>query len=269
MIAAVIPVHNEEQRVGIVLQRLSTIRAVSSIIIVLNGSNKATQAEVEEAYRRNTSGVTVATFREPLGIDVPRAVGAKLAFMAGVSYTLFVDGDLVGEIAKELALFVETAVNHDMDLALMDCYPHLPEAETLENPLFVSRRLLNSELKLLDKIGIACPSHGPHMISRRMQSSVPWRDYAVPPTLLVHAVRNGLNIGVAGAIPHARLGSSLKNTIHNQLIVDTIIGDCMEALCMARHLERKRVYDGKVCLGYHGQRRFDLLDEFLAGRFMV
>lgn len=268
MFAAVVPAHQEEFRLGRVLDSLLTIPEIRNIIVVLNGSNEITRKVADQYYLDHPGKITLVAFQDPLGIDVPRAVGAKLAAAVGASLTLFVDGDMVGEISAELKTLLTNAVKYSLDLALTDCYPDKKATVNLQEPTFYWRFFLNQELGLLEKIKIATPSHGPHVISRRMLSHVPWEDFAVPPTLLVHAVRNNFRIGIAAAIPHILLGSSLKNQTHSQLITDTIIGDCLEALCMARHKPRDRYYQGKLYLGYHSQRRFDLLKQFLAGRNM-
>ena len=269
MITAIVPVYNEEARVGNVLRRLLYLDTVNQVFVILNGSNQATRDEVAAVYEKNKGILTLVSFKEPLGIDVPRAVGAKLAHDCGAHHALFVDGDLIGEITKELSQFVVNTTNQKLDLALMNCYPNTPSEGVFNEPIFYFRRLLNRELGLYDKLHIATPSHGPHMISRRMLARVPWEDYCVPPTIMVHAIRHNLTVGVAGEILHSRLGSSLKNRTHSELIVDTIAGDCLEAVCLAHNIPRCRTFEGKPYLGYHGQRRFDLLAEFLAGRFML
>ncbi|MCW3489103.1 glycosyltransferase family 2 protein [Dethiobacter alkaliphilus] len=268
MLTAVVPALNEEQRIGCVLRRLLRIEDIKIIYVILNGSNIATRHEVDELYRQNRQKITVVTFTKPLGIDVPRAVGAKLAYCGGATYTLFVDGDLVGDITKDLSLFINNSVKKQLDLALTDCYPHKPISNLLNEPMFFYRKYLNQILKIEHKINIASPSHGPHMVSRRLLRLVPWEDFCIPPTLLAYAVLHKLQINIAGIIPHACLGSQIKNGTHTQLIVDTIAGDCLEAACLAKNISRSRTYEGKTYLGYHQQRRFDLLHQFLAGRLM-
>ena len=269
MFVAVVPALNEEERVGRLLGRLLTLSSIKNIFVILNGSNLLTQEEVYTLYERNRGRITVVSFTQALGIDVPRSVGAKLAYMSGAPYTLFADGDLVGDITKELFRFMqETKANH-VDLALMNCYPHRPRPHTLNEPMFFFRRRLNEKLNIENKIGVASPSHGPHIVSRRLLSLVPWADFSVPPTVLTHAVRHHLRIHIAGTIPHACLGSQIKNGTHSQLIVDTIVGDSLEATCMADQIERTRCFNGKYYLGYHPKRRFDILTQFLGGRLMV
>lgn len=264
MFAAVVPVYNEESRIGRLLRRLLALGPLTQIFVIQNGSNPATRAEVYQVYQANRQRIRLIHFEEPLGIDVPRAVGAKLAYAGGAAYALFVDGDLAGEITRELTTILSKTARLRPDLALINCYPQKPVIDSLNEPLFYFRRLLSEELGLAGKIGIASPSHGPHLVSRRMLALVPWEDFCVPPTLLTHAVLQNLTVSVVGAIPHIRLGSQIKSSTHSQLIVDTIAGDCLEALCLFYGRPRSRSHGSKIYLGYHRQRRIDLLHTFLS-----
>ncbi len=266
MLAAVIPVRNEQHRVGRLLSRLTAIESIIHIYVVLNGSDQLTMEEVGEALRHNPGKIKTVFFSEPLGIDVPRAVGAQLAYAAGMANVLFIDGDMVGEITGDLNKFISKALTLNLDLALVNCYPNRSDAEAGSPEMMYFRLLLCRELGLENSLGAASPSHGPHIVSRRLLSVVPWADFAVPPTLLSHVQRQGFRTGIAGEIPHARLGSSIKDQAHSQLIVNTIAGDCLEALCLWRNLPRSREHNGRIYLGYHSERRFDLLARFLARR---
>lgn len=266
MLSAVIPVMNEEDRIGLLLQRLLTLKPVRQIFVVLNGSNERTRLEVEYISKQARAVIRLVVFNEPLGIDVPRAVGARLAWDSGLPRTLFIDGDMIGEFTTELQAVIDNSVSDELDLALVDCYPYRQHQPAPGDPLFCFRHLLNKELGFGLQLGIASPSHGPHLVSRHLLSVVPWEDFAVPPTLLVHARQHRLQVGIAGAIPHLQLGSSIKDTRHSQLIVDTISGDCLEALCLAGNRPREREYGGKIYLGYHAERRFDLLQKFLSAQ---
>ncbi|MDW7652004.1 MAG: glycosyl transferase family 2, partial [Bacillota bacterium] len=245
MFTAIVPVQNEESRVGRLLGRLLSLNQIRRIFVILNGSNRPTRMEVESVYKKNKGMITLVSFKEALGIDVPRAIGAKLAYSCNSPYALFVDGDLVGEITKELSAFLTRGARLHLDLALMNCYPHCTESN-LQEPMFYFRRLLNKELGLYQELGIATPSHGPHIVSKRMLAAVPWPDFCIPPTLLVHAVWHKLRIGIAADIPHLLLGSSLKSGTHSQRICDTIAGDCLEALYMSRNLSRSRSFKGRT-----------------------
>jgi glycosyltransferase involved in cell wall biosynthesis len=265
LFAAVVPVHNEELRVGSLLRRLLTLPSITKIFVIQNGSNQSTQTEVASVYGENRGRISVLNFTEALGIDVPRAIGAKLVYESDAAYALFIDGDLVGEITSQLSEILLKTATERPDLALINCYPQSPPLETQSEPLFFFRRLLNKALGIYHDIGIATPSHGPHLVSRRLLSLAPWEDFCVPPTLLVHASFANLDIRIVGEIPHICLGSQIKNSTHSQQIVDTIVGDCLEALALFKKVARNRDYEGKAYLGYHNKRRLDLLQQFLDG----
>ena len=258
MIAAVVPAQNEEKRIGVVLHQLLNLK-VDKIIVVLNGSYDNTLREIQSF---KSSRIEVIHFKDPLGIDVPRAVGAKYAYKMGARHVLFVDGDMVGNIGYELNLLMENCLKNNLDLALTNCYPTAPQPCYLTKIIIYFRQLLNQETGLIDMIDISTPSHGPHMISRGMLEIIPYKDFAVPPIEMVLALKQGLNIAIGVEIPHTRLGSSIKNVKHSQMIAQTIAGDCLEALCVFRGEPRSRKYHGMDYIGYHNTRRWDLLEVF-------
>ena len=261
MLATVVPVKNEEKRLK---KTIETLLAIPSnlIIPVINGSSDNSFNIVQQIRSKQVSPVH---FIETLGIDIPRAVGAKVAINKGAAAVLFLDGDMDGDIVeslRELFLAVERGL---ADMALTDCYPgqYLPGLSSLANEVLVVRRKLNREMGLEKIIGAASPSHGPHVVSRRFLLNIPLRDLAVPPVSLARAVKKGLTIQVGASIPHKLLGSPEKNFIHSELIAETIIGDCLEALCAYRDKKRSRRSGLINYDGYNPQRRWDLLDEFV------
>lgn len=263
MLAAVVPVQNEEARLK---KTLETLLAVSSdlIIPVINGSSDNSYNIVSQL---RSSRFLPLCFKEPLGIDVPRAVGAKAALDGGATAVLFLDGDMDGNIAADLKELVSRVISGFADMALTNCYPGEYQAglSSLASRVLNVRRNLNRETGLEQIIGPALPSHGPHAVSRRLLLSVPLRELAVPPVSLVLAAKSGMNICVGATIPHKALGSPEKDPDHSDLIAETIIGDCLEALCVHRGKARNRSQDSQEYNGYHSRRRWDLLDEFLKG----
>ncbi len=259
MIVAVVPAQNEENRIGIVLHQLLNI-GIDRIIVVLNGSNDSTLRDIEQL---KSNRIEIIHFQESLGIDVPRAVGAKYACKSGASYVLFVDGDLVGNIGYELKRLKENCLKQKMDLALTNCYPTAPQPCYLTRIILYFRQLLNQKTGLLNRIGFSTPSHGPHMISRRLLEAIPYKEFAVPPVEMVLALKQGFTISIGVEIPHSQLGSSIKNSKHSQMIAQTIAGDCLEAICVYRGMPRNRSYHGIDYIGYHDHRRWDLLESFL------
>ena len=100
-------------------------------------------------------------------------------------------------------------------------------------------------------------------MSRRLLEAIPLREIAIPPVVMALARQAKLRLDVATTIPHYRLGSSIKNQIHTNKIIDTIVGDCLEAIAVFRGEARTRQWQNTTYLGYHSERRFDLLDLFL------
>ncbi|MEW5761821.1 MAG: glycosyltransferase family A protein [Bacillota bacterium] len=256
MLVAVVPARNEARTIGRVVDGLLAL-GVDLVIPVVNGSTDAT---AEEVAARAGPRVAPVFFTAPLGVDVPRAVGALCARAAGATCVLFVDGDMGGEVGPTLADLVR-AVEGGADLALTDCYPHGWPAEPLAVALLRVRKLLNRAVGRPD-LGAASPSHGPHAVSARFLARIPLPELAVPPAALALAARGGLKVVVGAALPHALLGSPPRGEAHTCLIAETIVGDCLEAWRVFRGQKRSRTWRGRTYIGYHRDRRWDLLSSF-------
>ena len=259
MISVVVPARNEAGRIATVLQNLGTL-PVDHIIVIANGSKDATMREI---LSLRLPKLQIIYFHECLGIDVPRAIGAKVALSLGSDVVAFVDGDMVGTFNENLMELVDGITLKHLDLALTNCYPSPPRHIERYNPTFQWRLNLNKELGLEKKIGLATTAHGPHAVSRRLLENIPLREIAVPPVVMALARQAKLKLDVATTIPHYRLGSSIKNQIHTNKIIDTIVGDCLEAIAAFRGEPRTRQWQNTSYQGYHSERRFDLLDLFL------
>lgn len=258
MWSVVIPAHNEEGRIGQLLNNLSQL-PVEQIIVVANGCKDQTIAEVKEFTDQR---LEVHVFPKELGIDVPRAVGAKIAFDSEATGVIFVDGDMTGMFNQQI-LTLMTKIEDGWDMALVNCYPYIPYRHPLSHSTSLFRARLNRKLGLFHKLGIASPSHGPHAVSRHFLEKVPLKEIAIPPVSLALAGLAGLNIGVAAGITHQELQSRPTDNSHGELIAETIIGDCLEAMCLLEGRSRSRFYKGKEFLGYHPYRNWELLSSFL------
>lgn len=257
VLCAVIPVQNEADRLEAVLQNILAL-PVDLVLPVVNGSRDGSREII--GFHPQKDLIKPIYFEEPLGIDVPRAVGALHAHHLGADAVLFVDGDMAGNIRPALRKLLQ-AVGNGVDLSLVDCYPTLDQeqATPVVRELVELRKQLNRSLGLAD-LDAASPSHGPHAVSRRLLDSIPFRELGVPPVALVLAVRQGLTVGVAASIPHCELGSPDRGPQHARLIAKTIIGDHLEAFCVLNDKKRSRRRDGVTFDGYHHTRRWDLLE---------
>ncbi len=261
MIASVIPAKNEALTIGKVIA--TALAAGADLVIpVINGCRDNSLDIIE---KMRSSKIHPLYFEEPLGIDVPRAVGAAWAYKMGAEAIFFVDGDMAGEITDALKELTAAVREKRADLALTDCYP--PEGQArlsvLASNLLQVRILLNRTLGLEKEIGSASPSHGPHAISRAFLEQVSVRELAVPPVALALAAKKKLAVKIGTQIPHRQLGSPQRDPGHCHRIAQTIIGDCLEAMQAYRGEQRDRSLHGVVYLGYHQERRFDLLEKFL------
>lgn len=256
MLCAVVPAQNEEKGIGMVIKSLLNT-PVDLIIPVINGCEDNTLSIVRAM---KSPRIQPLCFSQALGIDVPRVAGAKYAYDHGAQAILFIDGDMVGNLTKNLVELFAAITSQGVDLALTNCYPKKPyfQSSTAKKVLFF-RKLLNQQLGLFAKIRYSSPSHGPHAVSRKFLELLPLKELAIPPVTLALAQKYDFNIKVATVIPHRKLGSPIKDSEHCQVVAATIIGDCLEAKNVYLGLPRDRTYQGRQYLGYHAHRRWDLL----------
>jgi hypothetical protein len=252
VIAVVIPARNEAASIETLLgQVLRT--SVGLIIPVLNGCEDMTA----ELIRRITDKrIRPISFREPLGYDVPRIAGAQAALEEGADLVLFVDADLTGPVAGTLMQLADGVRRKGFDLALTDCYTDtpIPYRQSAARDVYQARRQLNQRLGRED-LGAAIPSHGPAAVTARLLKAVPLASVGVPPLMQTYALLAGLKGGVAAQIPHKRLGSAAREKEHRLKIAQTIIGDCHQGCSLVEG----RPFDRQGFVGYHAQRRFDLV----------
>jgi Glycosyltransferases involved in cell wall biogenesis len=257
MFSAVIPAQNEEKSILAVLTNV-LILPLDLIIPVLNG---CTDNTLELISSIPDPRLHIIYFTEQLGIDIPRAIGALYALKLKTDGVLFIDGDMSGNIHKNLSDLLK-ALRNDVDVALTNCYPYITHRTKLANLVLKFRFYLNKELNLLHTLGLATPTHGPHALSARALSLSPPETIAIPPLSLVSGQKNNLNIKVATSIPHENLLSPRKHRGHARLIAQTIIGDCLMALASAKNQPLTRTLGKHQLLGYHPERRFDLLQQW-------
>jgi len=254
MYDVVIPAQNEEKSILAVLATVLKL-PVKRVILVLNGCTDRTLELTRSIFEER---IHTIYFAEPLGIDVPRAIGALYARSLQSQGVLFVDGDMSGNVYEGLAKLL-TALTEGIDVALTNCYPYITHRAKLANLVLKFRGNLNKELGYFQILGNATPTHGPHALSAQALKLLPPEAIAIPPLTLVYAKRLNLKVKVATSIPHQELKSPRKHRRHARLIAETIIGDCVMGLTLARNTEVTRTLGKHEMLGYHPQRRFDIL----------
>ncbi|GAB6153482.1 glycosyltransferase family 2 protein [Desulfosporosinus burensis] len=257
MFGVIIPAKNEEKSILAVLTTVLRL-PISYIIIVLNG---CTDRTLELARSIPDTRIHILYFSEPLGIDIPRAVGALYARNLGVTGALFVDGDMSGDIYHNLVQLL-TSIESGVDVALTNCYPYIPHRQKLANLVLKFRSKLNRELDLFKTLGLATPTHGPHALSKHALDTLPIKAIAIPPLTLYWAKEIGFSIKVATSIPHEALHSPRKHRRHARLIGETIIGDCLMGIALSQAIPMTRLLGKHNLLGYHPERRFDLLRDW-------
>jgi glycosyltransferase involved in cell wall biosynthesis len=252
VLAVVIPAKNEAARIQTVIRQVLHL-PVSLVVPVLNGCTDATPDVVRRLADHRIKSLQ---FTEPLGYDIPRIAGAQAALTAGAHAILFVDADLGGLIEPSIAALVQRASKDGLDLALSDCYvgTPVPYRDSAARRVYRARLRLNEALSRPD-LGVAIPSHGPSLVSRRLLETVPLGSLGIPPLMQALACRAGLKVEIAGFLPHRDLGSAQRDHTHRLTIAETIIGDCLHATCVATERPVHRAGH----LGYHPTRRFDLV----------
>ncbi|MCR4430223.1 MAG: glycosyltransferase [Tepidanaerobacteraceae bacterium] len=256
---AVVPAKNEQGRIGKALAMLGKSK-IDRIIAVVNGSRDNTMREIKSLKMPN---VEIIYFKPELGIDIPRAIGAYRAFKDGARSVVFVDGDMIGNIPDHIDKLISAVVDGGVDLAMADCYPENIRGNELAHQLLIFRKLLNVNLGIYRKVGVATPSHGPHAVSRKLLEKADFRDFAVPPVILAFAVKHALTVKTATSLPQNKMGSKSRGFYHAAMIAETIIGDSLEALNYFNGRPRKRIYLSREFQGYNPERRFDILERYL------
>jgi hypothetical protein len=216
--AAIVTAMNEERTLPAIIEQLDRL-PFSQKIIVVNGSSDRTLD-----IARSCRDAQVVYYPEPLGHDVGRAIGAKLA---DADILFFLDGDIVID-AEDMIPFVH-AIDQGYDVALNDITPYVGrfdrrDAVTILKE-FLNRSLNREDLKLSSLTAV------PHAISRRAVETVGAAKLAVPPLAQALAVKHGLRVGMAGSIDVIAQNRKREGNVGDVNPVSRmIIGDHLEAM---------------------------------------
>ncbi|AWB47028.1 glycosyltransferase [Paenibacillus sp. CAA11] len=226
--SVVITVCNEEETIGQLLHELGRL-PVREKVVVLNG---CTDRSLERAAE--SPDTIMVSYRERLGHDVGRAIGATLT---SGDIVLFLDGDMLVP-AEELAAFLY-AVDGGADAALNDITPFLPsfpqQDQVTRCKLFLNQALGRPDLQANSLTAV------PHALSRKAIATVGSSALGVPPKAQAIAILEGLQVCApcsVDVIGRNRIRPS--NTGMGNQVAKLIVGDHVEALqeAMRRHGRR-------------------------------
>ncbi|MDI3256748.1 MAG: glycosyltransferase [Kyrpidia sp.] len=247
----VMPAHNEAGRI---VGALRTVLGAGAdpVVVIANGCRDGTERRIRSM---GDPRVHILDWPHPLGVDVPRAVGAAVALARRAPHTLWYDGDWIGDVRHELRRFMRDVERFDVDVALWDLGVDRFPDPALDHLW----RKLKKELPFGGRLAGVHPSLGPLSLSARLLRAVPLPDVAKPPTLLAHAARLGLRVEVLARCPLARLASAHRRSEHRAAVIEAVTGDTVEALCLLDGRPRTRRFAGTTYIGAHRNRRWDHL----------
>ncbi|OXM83506.1 family 2 glycosyl transferase [Paenibacillus rigui] len=228
-VAAIVSVRNEESTIGPIMHQLNRL-PFDEVYVIVNGS-------VDHSFQRvrERSHAVVLSFPEPLGHDVGRALGAKLA---SADILLFLDGDIM-VTAEELLPFIGM-IDQGLDVALNDITPYM-HSFAKQDQVTHMKQFLNASLGRSD-LGANSLTAVPHALSRKALDVLGIPALMVPPKAQALAVHHHLNIKASGSINVIRSNKRrTENTGRTNQVADLIIGDHVEALKLAGDLSGERL----------------------------
>jgi len=254
----IIPAQNEEKTIGHVVESC-LVAGSHKVLVICNGCTDKT-LELVATFPQDR--VLRYVVDEPLGLDIPKSLGAYIAYLSGADCMLFCDGDLSGKIDSHLATLFGS-MTWGYDLSLSDCYPRGLPGTGMAGKVISARLSLNRAIGRAD-LGAAVMSHGPSCISRRFLDTLPPHVLGIPPLAQALAVKKGLIVKIGAVIAHGLLGSRERHGSHSDGITDLIIGDCLFAEAVFHGgLPARCSPDGIPHIGFDRNRRWDLLNAHL------
>ncbi|XEC93418.1 glycosyltransferase family 2 protein [Paenibacillus tarimensis] len=217
-VTCIVTAMNEEQSIPDVLNQLYRL-PLKEIIVVVNGSTDTTLEAVKQSGR-----AVVVHYAKPLGHDVGRAVGAKLA---DSDMLLFTDGDF--SIEAEAYIPFINALENGADLALNELSPFQGNFINWDE-VTMMKAFLNRSLGRRD-LGTCSLTAVPHALSRKAVESIGVRQLSVPPKAQALALTKGLAVVPAGSVDVIQSNRIRRtNTGANNEVARLIVGDHLEAL---------------------------------------
>ncbi len=222
-VSVIIPAMNEAGTIAGVIAEARKVHPRCEVIVVVNGSTDKT-ADIATAM-----GAKVLLFRQALGHDVGRSVGAEAAIG---EILLFTDGDLP-VTAAQLRPFV-AAISSGADVALNDYSG--PVRSARPHPVVLSKHALNLLLGRSDLKGCTLTAV-PHALSRGALDVLGSSILSKPPLAHAQAVMAGLQVQTAQHVPVGKLNAVRRKRRGIDPLQGIVVQDHLEAL--ARVLEHR------------------------------
>lgn len=255
MICTIIPCFNEAANIEKVLDEV--VKSDTDRVLVVDNGSFDGSTDIIKNY--NSDKINLLYFNTTLGHDIPKSAGLFYSLIDKGEHFIFVDGDMTG-IKSEDVNDIILSLKSDVDLSLTDCYCDGVTPSGLAQYILHFRELLNTKLNLFDKIKYSTPSHGPHGISNKLAKTLPLEYLAIPPLLLSYAAKNDYNIDIGLKKLHKDLVEDNKSSQHVINMCETLIGDCISGLSFIKKKPLIRKYKEIEFVGYHKDRRFDILE---------
>jgi len=240
-VSVIVPARDEARTIARVVRNAKGVDPRTEVIVVANGSNDATAAAARRA------GARVVRYREALGHDVGRAIGARAA---RGDILVFADADFVLP-ASTLRSFVR-AVRGGRDVVL-NRYSGFADERNLHSTS-EAKRLLNRLLGRSDLVGSSMTAV-PHAIRRDVAERIGFERLAVPPLAQTAAISAGFSVERGRYVPVAELNRRRKEQGGAASVERLILGDHAEAIGWLT--DRRGSRAGFTDLG----RRRELIDE--------
>ncbi|MFD0678900.1 MULTISPECIES: glycosyltransferase family 2 protein [unclassified Paenibacillus] len=228
-VAAIVTVMNEERTIGSIMDQLNRL-PFDEVFVIVNGS-------VDQSFHRarGRSHAVILSYPEPLGHDVGRALGAKLAQS---DILLFLDGDIL--LSAEAMIPFIGGIECGLDVALNNITPYMRVFANRDSVTYI-KQFLNASLGRPD-LEANSMTAVPHALSRKAVTALGVSSLMVPPKAQALAVHHGLRIGISGSVDVISSNKRrTNNTGKGNRVADLIIGDHLEALKLAGELAGNRL----------------------------
>ncbi|WP_274363934.1 glycosyltransferase family 2 protein [Paenibacillus thermotolerans] len=216
IVSVIVPAKDESRTIGSVVRSAKSILPGTEVIAVVNGKSE------ETAMKALLAGAKVIRYKDALGHDVGRSIGAK---MAKGKVLLFLDADFVIPAAKLRSYVAAVRKGHDV---VLNGYSGFSDSKRIHSTS-VAKRFLNHLLGRGNLLGSSMTAV-PHALSKRAAKIVGFKELAVPPKAQAKAVIKGLSIARAAEIRVSRLNRKRTGRVGKLSVERLILGDHAEAL---------------------------------------